>query len=109
MTKSDLRDIFKYKHFAFSHDDSKLYFQLDAVYRNSKYLCNYNVDIENDNCIVKLSTDEYGNFSNITVITVDGKKLLINPDLPNLKYQEVVTLNEIEEESLPENLKPNIT
>ena len=49
-----------------------------------------------------------GPFQNIWVITENGDKMLINQLIPKLKSGETITLTQVQEEQIPDNIRTKL-
>ena len=97
MTNLELRDKFKYKTFQLSTDvNSIIRFELDQVFRDNIFICNYNVEYKNDKCIMHFSNpSHFGPFLNIEIILLNGETFLLNPDITKLKNSQIIILREV--------------
>lgn len=101
MTDTELRDIFKYKKFKLSSDDSTVYFELSSVRKNGEYIGEYTVKVTNGEFFMTFDPANLGPFQNIWVITENGDKILLNPLISKLKSGHTITLEQISEEDVP--------
>lgn len=108
MTDIELRNIFKYKTFKLSYDDSNVYFELDQVWKNGQLLGKYNVKIVNDMCIMTFDPNPLEPFQNIWVIPTSGQKILLNKLAEKLMSGDTITLTEIQDGEIPDELKEKL-
>lgn len=95
MTDIELRDIFKYKKFKLSSDNSEVYFELDQVRKDGHLLGNYYVKVEDNKCIMTFDPPQLVPFLNIWMVLLNGQKLLLNMQLDNLMTGDTITLKEV--------------
>ena len=105
MTDQELKDIFKYKKFRLSTDNSIIYFELNRVFKKNEYIGDFVVKSNNGMYIMTFDPINLGPFQNIWVITENGDKILLNQLIPKLKVGETITLTQLHDEQVPTDIR----
>jgi hypothetical protein len=105
MNDKELRDIFKYKKYRLSSDNSIFYFELSHVFKDGDYVGDYLVKNKDGEFTIVFDPINLGPFQNIWVITENGDKMLFNQLTSKLKTGDTITLTQIKEEQIPISIK----
>ncbi len=108
MTDIELHDIFKYKTFKLSYDNSDVYFELDQVWKNDQLLGNYYLKIDDNNYIMTFDPNPFEPSQNIWVIPISGQKFLLNKLVNKLMSGDTITLTEIQDSQIPDEVKKKL-